>query len=377
MDYLKLLALLEKEEGPKLDFKVKLNFDYDSGKKELAKDICAIANSRGGRGYMLFGIEDKTKEIVGIDANDFKEEQIQQVVATRIDPPVPISVEIISLNNKSIGIITIYNSDQRPHQLRDNGAFYTRRGSTTDIMRKEEIASMLQETGLTTYELLPLTKSFNSDLDNEKIKEFLLKSGLPLKIDNSILMSTGIISYDKDLNEYHPTAGGMLMFGKTPQFFLPHSVIVIYNFLNMKIPYYHISNGTLLDIIEDACNFIKGCIENKPFPFGVIEDLIGKSVIFRDYFDINNPIEIYINKKSIEIIHPGTTTNGKRNTPEKYVRKNMWLYLKAITIDNNNKYINKNINIYSAMRDYPRIKYFNIFSKNICKIIIPIEKQQK
>ena len=40
----------------------------ESGKKELAKDICAIANSRGGRGYIVIGVEDKTKRIIGINA---------------------------------------------------------------------------------------------------------------------------------------------------------------------------------------------------------------------------------------------------------------------------------------------------------------------
>ena len=81
MDSKKLLNLIKKEEGIKLDFKLKLSLENESSKKELAKDVCAIANSRGGRGYIVIGIEDKSKRIVGLANNEvISEEQIQQII---------------------------------------------------------------------------------------------------------------------------------------------------------------------------------------------------------------------------------------------------------------------------------------------------------
>ena len=56
----KLRRLIKKNEYEKLDFKLKIELFTESVKKELAKDICAIANSRGGRGYIIIGVEDKT-----------------------------------------------------------------------------------------------------------------------------------------------------------------------------------------------------------------------------------------------------------------------------------------------------------------------------
>lgn len=64
MDKYKLKMLLESDEGPKLDFKQSLSVETDGEKKELVKDVIAIANSRGGRGYIIFGVEDKTKELL-------------------------------------------------------------------------------------------------------------------------------------------------------------------------------------------------------------------------------------------------------------------------------------------------------------------------
>lgn len=101
MDSKKLLSLIKKDEGIKLDFKLKLELYYETGKKELTKDICAIANSNGGRGYIIVGIEDKTKKIVGLEDEDlFKEEQIQQIISTRCEPPIPIKVDFINIENK-------------------------------------------------------------------------------------------------------------------------------------------------------------------------------------------------------------------------------------------------------------------------------------
>ena len=67
MNKKKLLSLIKQREGTKLDFKLQIDISSESGKKELAKDVCAIANSRGGRGYLIIGIEDRTKRIIGIN----------------------------------------------------------------------------------------------------------------------------------------------------------------------------------------------------------------------------------------------------------------------------------------------------------------------
>jgi len=138
MDIYKLKSLLQLSEGPKLDFKEKLNLETDGEKKEFVKDVLAIANSKGGRGYIIFGVEDKTKKVVGIDI-DISEEKIQQIISSRSDPPVPIKFETINFSGRNIGILTIYKSMLRPHQMIQNGVFYIRRGSTTDIAKREEI----------------------------------------------------------------------------------------------------------------------------------------------------------------------------------------------------------------------------------------------
>ena len=119
MDLKRISILLKRDEGTKLDYKQKIDILIESGKKELAKDVSAIANSRGGRGYIIIGVEDKTKRIIGIDAKEFKEEQIQQIISSRCEPPIPVSIDFIVYKSKNLAIITIYDGGQKPYQLRE------------------------------------------------------------------------------------------------------------------------------------------------------------------------------------------------------------------------------------------------------------------
>ena len=178
MDAKKISMLLKREEGTKLDFKVKMDIVIESGKKELAKDVCAIANSRGGRGYIVIGVEDKTKRVIGIDTSEFKEEQLQQIISSRCEPPIPISIDFVIYQSKNLAIITIYDGGQKPYQLRENGAFYIRRGSTTDTMRKDELISCLQENLSLNIETMPIINSDINSLDFNTVNKYFSNKGI-------------------------------------------------------------------------------------------------------------------------------------------------------------------------------------------------------
>jgi ATP-dependent DNA helicase RecG len=188
MDIHKLKQLLKQEEGPKLDFKAALSLNTESEKKELTKDVIAIANSRGGRGYIVFGIEDKTKKILGIDQCTFMEEQIQQIIYNRCDPPVPVSVDFFHIEDKCIAVLSVYRSNHKPHQMLQNGAFYLRRGSTTDTARRGEIANLLQENGLMTYETVILKNIDTDELDQKLIRQYFANLNVIAENPSEVLL---------------------------------------------------------------------------------------------------------------------------------------------------------------------------------------------
>ncbi|WHH58914.1 RNA-binding domain-containing protein [Petroclostridium sp. X23] len=366
MDANKLSYLLRQDEGPKLDFKATLHLATESEKKELAKDVIALANSPGGRGYIIYGIGDKTKEVLGISSDDLIEEQIQQVIYNRCNPPVPIRVDLMEYQQKQIGVLTIYKSSQKPHQMLQNGAFYIRRGSTTDIARREEIASMLQENGLFSYEKVLLPNVPLNQLDEELIKSYI-------PYDMMLLEGLGIIGNDIDSGEYHPTIGGLLIFGKDPYLFLSHVYIkVLYN---GKVKWF---TGNALKILDDIEAFFKEICCDEYYPLEAINEAVANAVVHRDYLDISGGIIIDVSSKYLEIINPGALISGNRiykihkdNNPK---RRNPWLYQRLLMFDKKKRFLKYGLGI-NRIREHfegrEDVKFINLGTKNLFKLILP------
>jgi ATP-dependent DNA helicase RecG len=374
MNSSKLKQLLKQEEGPKLDFKASLCLSTESEKKELTKDVIAMANSKGGRGYIVFGIEDKTKELLGIDSTDFKEEQIQQIIYNRCDPPVPISVDFVHLEDKLVAVVTVFRSNHQPHQMMQNGAFYIRRGSTTDTARRNEIANLFQDYGLMTYETVLLKNANMDELDFDLIKQYFKNLNvISEKPSEVILEAMGIIGQKVEGETYHPTIGGLLLFGKNPTIFLPHNYIKVTNRDDARCFY-----GNILKMLDDVCEYLKDIIDDKSYPIEALNEAIANALAHRDYLDSSRGIAVSINDKNIEISNPGALKANnsvyrfiKENNPE---RRNSWLYQRLLTLDNQKRFLKSGIGLGRIKKDFKdigEVKFLNIGSQNLFKVIIP------
>ncbi|MCX7709820.1 MAG: putative DNA binding domain-containing protein [Clostridia bacterium] len=377
MDRHKLLQLLKKEEGPKLDFKAALHLTTESDKKEITKDVIAMANSRGGRGYIIFGVEDKTKRILGIDPGDFKEEQIQQIIYNRCDPPVPISVDFVDMDGKMLAVLTVYKSNHQPHQMMQNGAFYIRRGSTTDTARRNEIANLMQENGLLTYETIVLKNADIFEMDFELIKDYFRTLGVFSENINEILLEAmGIIGQSFDGDGYHPTIGAMLLFGKNPSLFLPQVYVKVS--YNDEVSCFY---GNILKMLDDVSQYLSEKIKDDGYPMEALFEAIANALVHRDYLDTARGITVTINDKKIEISNPGALIANntvykfmKENNPE---RRNAWLYQRLLTYDSKRRFMKTGIGmqrIKKAFTEIGDVKFLNIGSQNLFKIILPRKK---
>ncbi|WP_058485117.1 RNA-binding domain-containing protein [Defluviitalea phaphyphila] len=376
MDIHKLESLLRKPEGFKLDFKEKLKLNTETDKKEFVKDVCAIANTNGGRGYIIFGVKDKTKEIIGVELKPFNEEKIQQIICNRCDPPVPIRVDIINYKQKNIAVVTIFKSEQRPHQIRQTGTFYIRRGSTTDVARRHEIANMLQENGLISYEQVICRKVQITELDENLLKEHILGTGIILKEKKEILLEgLGIIGKETEKSIYHPTMGGLLLFGKCPQNYLPHIGIKI----DYKNKIYNIK-GNILEMLDKCENLISDFFKNTSYPVVSIYDAIANAVVHRDYWDMSREIVISIKDEKVEISNPGSISVGgsfkKITKRQELHRRNPWLYQRLLLMDKKGRFLKYGLGmqrIKKPFKNIGKVKVINLPNKNLFKIILPGE----
>ncbi|NMM65385.1 ATP-binding protein [Clostridium sp. P21] len=381
MDRKKFLNLLKKSEGTKLDFKQSIEIETDSGRKELAKDICAIANSRGGRGYLIIGIEDKTKRIVGIENHAFSEEKIQQIVSSRIEPPIPVSLEFMDYDNKKIAIISIYDGPQKPYQIKDNGAFYIRRGSTNDTMRKQEIVSALQENLSLNIELFPIPGSNLKCIDNEIVDRYFCSQGIEVSDDNRVelMENASIIHMDKDSGRYMATLGGLLIFSRKNNVYISHNMIKITNRTSKSSNEIIIIQGDLLSMMDESEEILQRILP-KTYPIDSIYEGVRNAVLYRDYTMYYKEIEIIIDFNSVAIISPGILLKGKNQNSINYMRRNMWIYEKIITLDKKGRFGKNGTGfnrIQKAFKNKGRINFINAIKDGEFKVIYPGVKKFK
>ena len=377
MDSKKVLSLIKRNEGLKLDFKLKLDLSNETGKRELTKDICAIANSNGKRGYIVVGIQDKTKKIIGITEDDmFKEEQIQQIITSRCEPPIPLKVDFVNIKNKTIGVISIYDGNQKPYQVRENGAFYIRRGSTTDVMRKPELVALLEENLSLTIETCPLIRSNIDLLNMGLVNRYFNNKGIKITDENKdfLLLSSGIAYDAKDEEKFRCTYGGLLVFCDINYIYIPNNMIKIINKLDDVYGEVYIIQGNLIDMVDKAEKKIFE-IMPKDYPSNAIVESIKNAVLYREYFDLNRIVEVTIDTNNIIISSPGELideNNKKERT--NYNKRNIWLYEKLITLDDKKRFLNNGegfSRIRDAFKNRGKVRFVNSRVEHSFKVILP------
>ncbi|MET8081215.1 ATP-binding protein [Streptomyces sp. NPDC005303] len=144
-------------ESVDLDWKKDFYQGTDAGKKELAKDVSAMANTAGG--MVVIGVDDGKKD----HAHDLApselipgrgEEWIRSVLANWIQPVVPnVGVRPVKSTvhaGKIYWILTVPPSTQAPHAVAAPGNDYNfrvhvRHGTTTRTLAESEIAQRYRD----------------------------------------------------------------------------------------------------------------------------------------------------------------------------------------------------------------------------------------
>jgi hypothetical protein len=144
-------------EGVDLDWKKDFYQGSDSGKKELAKDVSAMANTVGG--MVVIGVDDGKRDHADAlapaePAPGRGEEWIRSVLANWIQPVVPNvgvrTVKSAAAEDKVYWLLTVPPSTQAPHAVAAPGndyhfRVYVRHGTTTRTLAESEIAQRYRD----------------------------------------------------------------------------------------------------------------------------------------------------------------------------------------------------------------------------------------
>jgi hypothetical protein len=116
----------------------------DPKKKEITKDVSAMANSAGGA--IIYGIDEQKSSgpiqlDAGIDPNEISTEWLEQVIDSgiqrRIDGVIVRSVKIAA-TGRVVFVVWIPQSNRAPHMAGDH-RYHKRLGTTTAVMEEYEV----------------------------------------------------------------------------------------------------------------------------------------------------------------------------------------------------------------------------------------------
>jgi len=120
---------------------------------DYGKTMASFANKDGG--YIVFGIKDKPREIVGIDKARFDgidPAKMTETLNSYFQPEIEYEVDIKEWEGKSFGIIYTFPSQQKPvmaiknsGDLIKDGEIYYRYGGKTEKIKYPELKKILEE----------------------------------------------------------------------------------------------------------------------------------------------------------------------------------------------------------------------------------------
>ena len=208
-----------------------LEYLPDADGNRLAETMVAFANGDGGS--VLIGVDGAGKPTGRVYAEDA--EGALRAAELRCHPPVEVSWQVQDVSGAQVIAITVPRSTEL-HSLSD-GRVLVRVGAVNKPLGGEAIRQLAATKSSADYEAEPVPGATRADLDDAVIAEYLVereKRGRKhLGSVDELLADIGAImpAGHSPNGELVPTTSGILLFGRNPQMYFPHSGLVFVKFL--------------------------------------------------------------------------------------------------------------------------------------------------
>ena len=328
-----LLEIIESGENSGVEFK-----RDDLRTQDLARELVAFSNLEGG--IVLLGVEDDGT-ITGL-ARQNLEEWVMSVCRDKIRPAIVPFFEVVRgvNNNHDIAIVRVPRGYD-VHALWHNNTnrYLIRVGSQSREASQEELARLFQQRGSVRAELRPVSGATLTNLDRRRLRNYfgdIRQQDVPDDEDEeawrSLLINTEVVT------EEGVTVGGMLLFGATPNRFLPHAGIDAVAYPGKEQDYNAqertalrgpmapllTQGGDIVEngLVEQALHFVqrntRGTVESRGgrrvvrpvYPRDALREAIVNALIHRDYLLTSTDVELAIYSNRLEIVSPGRLPNG-------------------------------------------------------------------
>ena len=300
--------------------------------EKYMKTVVAFANGKGGK--IVFGIDDKTLEIVGMDVDNIYKtmDAITNAISDACEPSIRPDVALQTVDDKTLIVVEIFPGVQRPYYIRSQGMIegaYMRISGTTRHVEGYMLKELILE-GQNRYfdsEICQNMAASDSDIEQlcESMKETALKNtwqdGEKAKIKDvtkNVLISWGVLKEEN--GEVYPTNAYALLTGRMPQ----QPVIQCGIFKGTNRAHFvdrREFEGTIQEQMEAAYQYvlekinmgmtIKGMYRQDVYelPTDSIREMIANAVAHRSYLEPDN-IQVALFDDRLEVTSPGMLLNN-------------------------------------------------------------------
>ena len=315
--------------GESINIEYKVEMPKKSEK--YMKTVVAFANGRGGR--IVFGIDDKTLNIVGMNPDTIFQtmDSITNAISDSCEPKIYPDVTLQSIDDKTIIVVEIHPGPMRPYYIKNKGLVdgtYVRVAGTSRHADGYMLKELILE-GQNRYfdnepcEYLEINEDDIKDLcdkmkkiaientwnDEEKAairdvtKNILITWGI-LKEDNGKIIPTNAYALLTGKMQIQPTIQCAVFKGKTRAYFVDRREF----------------SGPIQDQVQLAFQYvlekinmgmqIKGIYRQDVYelPINSVRELIANAVAHRNYLEPGN-IQVAIFDDRLEVTSPGMLLN--------------------------------------------------------------------
>jgi ATP-dependent DNA helicase RecG len=335
MTHTELLEIIRNGESSGVEFK-----RDDIQNHDLAKELVAFTNLEGG--LVLLGVEDDGS-ISGI-ARQRLEEWVMTTCRDKIRPGmIPFYEQIKDVEPGKDVVVVRVSRGFDVHTLWHNNknAYFIRVGTQSREPTPEELGRLFQQRGSFRAELRPVSGATLADLDMRRLSNYFAyvrRQDAPDTSDEAawktLLFNTEIMVEDGI------TVSGILLFGRTPNRFLPQAGIDAVAFPGTEKDYAALERtalrGPITPLLNDADEIVEaGLVEQaiafiqrnttvstqledvgarrddySAYPREAIREAIVNALVHRDYLLSSTDIELAIFSDRLEITSPGRLPNG-------------------------------------------------------------------
>ncbi len=307
----------EKAETSNIDYKLTLE---ERRPKSWLKSVSAFANSKGG--IILFGVNDSTHELEGLDNIQQVAEKITEIINAKILPLPRYEINSFTEDGKDFLELKIGDGPSTPYYLVIDGRkeAYIRSGNQSIPAPEHILNNLILKGKNLTFDALPTDYKIN-DLSFTLLAATMKEKTNKKFDDNKDFFSLGLSNKEKEL-----TNAGLLLSDQNP---LKQSKIICTRWKGLKkgiIAEDAIDDkeysGSIIALLENADSFIKNNSkmswkivgmerqELEEYPITARREAIVNALIHRDYQILGAEIHIDMFDDRLEITSPGGMFDG-------------------------------------------------------------------